>query len=150
MDPCVNPSSARVTLLVPLEAVPQRVVGDALDAYIHRRVHLDASLQQIFDPEIGVAGFELGEHVRDDRGRLEHVRFLVRHDRQGALPGGGQLVARDEPRRGHQYQGLIAAPKDGAAVVSRRRVVARRLRDAGQQRRLVSIVDSERRETSAE
>jgi hypothetical protein len=97
-----------------------------------------------------VPGGELVEHVRDNRGGLEGLRCVVHHDRQVPLPGGDQLVARQETPRGHQRKRLVAAAENGGVVARRGCVVARRFRDARQHGRFVGIIGRERRERPAE
>ena len=55
-----------------------------------------------------------------------------------------------KPCCGHQRQDLVSAAQDGSGVVRGGRVVAGRLRNARQQRRLVGIIGSERGERPAE
>ena len=70
--------ATRVSLLVKLKAVLQRLVHNLLHPGVHRRVNLDASLQEVFKAEAGMAAFEFLKDIFNDRRRLEHLVLALR------------------------------------------------------------------------
>ena len=143
-------SSAWVSLLVSLQAMLQCVAHDALQTAVNRGVGLDVPLQEILDAQVRIQGCELVKDLLDDSRRLEGRRRTGHDDRQRSSRRVRPLLISHEPLRRHELQNLVSAPQDPRCIVEARRIVARRLGDARQQRRRVRILDGEARQRPAE
>src|SRR5262245_63450 len=102
---------------VTAEPVLERVVDDALQPVPQRRVDADPSLEQALDADPAAQELELAEDARDRR-RRDRPRGAPRRDRDGALPGGAELVRGQRARMRHEREHLV--PPRARALEARR------------------------------
>ena len=138
-------------LFVPLEAMLQRAVHDH-SGRGHRPSSAPGCVPAADPPRsksgyLAVSSSNTCAATAEDRKARDAWRVT---DGSGRRLASLHLIVRDDALCGHQRQRLVPAAEDGSRVVRGRCVVARRLGDAGQQRRLVGIVGGEGREGPAE
>ena len=146
-----QPAGARVSPLVAFQAMLQRVVRDTLHAGVHRRVHLDASLQEVVEARSActvLSSSRTCSTTADDWNGCDVGRATTIGS--GRCSAARHRVSRNEAICRHERQSLISAAQDPPGVDRRGCVIARGLGDAGEQRGLVGIVRRERGQRPAE
>src|SRR6202040_4296743 len=136
-----------MSLLINLQAILQRHVRNLWDRVVDGRIDLDAAFEELvnsaFGADVGTELFEFLQRRLHRSGRIDGFSGMSSQTNWHYLEALGSL-RRKKVVHNHEVQYLISPARRFLKVFHSGSVFARRLCDASQQRRLVSVLHRER------